>query len=89
MNIPFEITSGRGQTYRIRNVSDKTIDLVTLTVDHPEELTRNLPREETFGPGASKEFMIIGTWQVRLPLEVKVSWDVHPTPYAIQLPLKG
>lgn len=89
MNIPFKITSGGGQTYRLRNVSDETLDLVTVTVDHPEGLTRNLPREETFGPGASREFMVIGTWQTGRPVEVMVSWDVHPTPYAIPLPPKS
>jgi len=74
--------------YRIRNTSDETLDLVTVTVDHPEGLTRGLPVEEAFGPGASREFMVIGTWESGMPVEVLVSWDVQPTPYAIPLPPK-
>ncbi len=89
MGIPFEITPGRGETYRIRNISDETVDLVTVTVEHPEGLTRNLPHEETFGAGASREFMVVGTWETGRPVEVLVSWDVHPTPYAIPLAPKG
>ncbi|ACV06398.1 hypothetical protein I6I18_04640 [Kytococcus sedentarius] len=89
MNVPFEITSGPGQSYLMRNVSDQTVDLVTVTVDHPEGLTRDLPSEDTFGPGASKKFLVLATWQTGRPVEVLVSWDVHPTPYALPLPPKN
>lgn len=89
MKIPFEITWWRGQTYRLRNVTDEPIDMVTVTLDHPEGLTRNLPNDLSLGPGETYEFMIIGTWQTGMPTQVFVSWDVHPTPYAIPLPPKG
>lgn len=79
MNIPFKITSGSRQTYRIRNTSDETVDLVTVTVDHPKGLTRNLPHEETFGPGASREFMVLGTMQTGMPVEVRPPHALRPS----------
>lgn len=84
--IPFIVTWVRGQMYRLRNVTDETIDMIMMTVDHPAGLARDLPDNATLGPGESWEFMIIGTFQTGTPSQVKVSWDVHPTPFAIPLP---
>lgn len=86
MNIPFEISAAGKNTYRIRNRTDGPIQHVTVKSDHPAPMSNDLPVDTTFGPGETKTFTLRATLQTGRPVEVHVSWDVHPTPHALPLP---
>lgn len=81
----FVIEKGKGQTFNLRNRGASAKNVVVHT-DHPEGLTRSLPKGQDIPRNAGVVFLMAGSMQARLPLSVGVTWDGQDEPVQVELP---
>ncbi|MFF7763145.1 hypothetical protein [Streptomyces griseorubiginosus] len=75
MGVRWQITRGKGTSYRLHNVGNETAEGVTILQDGLDGLGRELPEGETVPQGESVRFVVLEVDQLPSRTEVLVRWD--------------
>lgn len=79
------IESGGGDSYILRNIGTTTATGVKIS-GNDRDIARNLPQDAVIQPGASRQFLIVGSLGHPRPNEMLVRWNEAPEPTYVPMP---